>query len=83
MTRIETGAAPKAATSDYQVEADGGVTFTGRPEDFSQDMAAAVASGLELGSMPAPTGDPENVTEEKAARKGRSNPAKLEKGAQG
>lgn len=81
MAQLETGAVPERAASDYKVEADGGVTYTGAPENYSQDMAAAVASGLELGSMPAPTAE-EEVTEETAARKGRSNPAELEKGAQ-
>jgi hypothetical protein len=79
---IETGAAPDSSASDYQLQEDGGVAYTGDPAKFSQDMAAAVASGLELGSMPAPTGDPDEITEEKASAGAKANPAHLEKGAQ-
>jgi hypothetical protein len=79
--QLETGASPDPSPSDYRLQEDGGVAYTGDPTKFSEDMAAAVANGLELGSMPAPTGDPDEVTEEKASTSSRANPARLEKGA--
>lgn len=77
---LETGASPDPSPSDYKLQEDGGVVYTGRPEQFSQDMAAALANGLELGSMPAPTGAGD-VTQEQASDTARPNPAGMEKGA--
>jgi hypothetical protein len=59
--QLETGASPDSSASDYQLQEDGGVAYTGDPTKFSEDMAAAVANGpgarLDAGSDRRPRRD--------------------------
>lgn len=66
--------------SEYIRQPDGGVVYKGDPKDFSMEKADAVARGLELGSEPAPTGDPDAEVETAAVKRGRRTQPPLETG---
>jgi hypothetical protein len=72
---------PRPKKSDYTVNEDGGVVFTGDPDNYSETFAASLVEGLELGSQPAPTGDPKKVTKETAARTTPKSNPNIEMGA--
>lgn len=74
---------PRPKKSDYSVQEDGGVIFTGDPENYSAPYAESLVQGLELGSEPAATGNPKApATKETAAAKAvKANPKNIEMGA--